>query len=256
MQIYIYNHRRDPVDERDHKFHLKLPQIEAKALPTHVDLRTSGFIPPVLDQSSLGSCTANATSNALRFLLKKEKLQDWSPSRLFIYYYSRLIEGTVSEDSGCVIRDVMKEVATYGACSESNWPYDVEKFTLHPPSSAVRAAQTHIKNFQYMSVNQDLITIKNALVQGLPVIFGMDVYSSFESDAVAQSGIVPMPNVTTETLLGGHCQAIYGFDDSTQRFTVMNSWSANWGDKGFSYIPYAYILSSHASDFWVCKSFV
>jgi len=256
MPKYIYNHRKQPIDERDHKFHLTVPQLTT-TLPSHVDLRTTGFMPPVLDQSQIGSCTANATSNALRYCLHKEKVTDFQPSRLFIYYYSRLIENSVNEDSGAVIRDVMKAVQTYGACSENNWGYDISKFTVHPPTNVVRAAQSHVKNFQYLAVNQDLNSIKNALVQNFPIVFGMSVYSSFESDTVAKTGQVPMPNLQTEQNLGGHCQLICGFQDSTQTFIVMNSWNVSWGDKGFCYIPYAYLLDASLSqDFWVIKHFV
>ena len=255
MPKYIYNHKRQPVDNNDHKFHLHVPQLAT--LPASVDLRNTGFVPPVLDQGQLGSCTANATSNALRYCLRKEKTTDFQPSRLFIYYYSRLLENTVNQDSGAVIRDVMKAVQTYGACSEVNWPYNISQFTVHPPTSAVRAAQSHVAGFQYLAVNQDLNSIKNALAQGFPVVFGMSVYESFESETVAQTGIVPMPNTTTEQNLGGHAQHILGYNDSTQMFTVMNSWNTTWGDKGFCYIPYAYLTNSDlASDFWTLRHFV
>jgi C1A family cysteine protease len=258
MSKYIYNHKRQETDDNDHKFHLCVYQINSTTLPTHIDLRDSGNLPPVLDQSVLGSCTANATSNAIRYILKKENAaRVFQPSRLFIYYYSRLIENTVNDDSGAVIRDVMKAVAMYGACSENNWTYDVSKFTIHPPLNVVMAAQTHIKSFQYMAVNQDLNSMKNALAQNFPIIFGMSVYTSFEDDIVSKTGQVPMPNLQNEENLGGHCQLICGFSDEKQHFIVMNSWNTSWGDNGFCYIPYQYLLDNNlASDFWVCRNFV
>lgn len=252
----VYNYKFQEEDPNDHKFHLHVAQMQATALPSQVDLRDSGYMPPVLDQSCLGACTANATSNALRFCLKKNKaVKDFQPSRLFIYYYSRLLEGTINEDSGAVIRDVMKAVHTYGACSENNWGYDISKFTVLPPAAVFRAAQTHIKGFQYMAVNQDLNSLKNALAQGFPIVFGMSVYSSFESDTVAKTGVVPMPNQNDQNL-GGHAQIICGYKDDTQQFIVMNSWG-NWGDKGFCYIPYKYLLDGNlSSDFWVVRNFI
>jgi C1A family cysteine protease len=255
MTKYIYNHRRQEKDSRDLHFHLTVPQLAT--LPSHVDLRTSGYMPPVLDQTSLGSCTANATSNALRYCLRKEKLADFQPSRLYIYYYSRLIENTVNEDSGAVIRDVMKAVHTYGACSENNWGYDISMFTVHPPTSAVRAGLSHVKGFQYLAVNQDLNTIKNALVQGFPVIFGVSVFSSFESDSVMQTGDVPMPNTQTEKCLGGHAILMVAFSDETQRFTFMNSWGVGVGKQGYFTLPYQYVLDPNlSSDLWTIRHFV
>ena len=159
MPKYIYNHKKDPVDDRDFKFHLHSLITPNVNLPVSVDLRR-GTLPPVLDQSTLGSCTANAVSNSLRFLLKKKNIPDYQPSRLFIYYFSRLIEGTPDEDSGCVIRDVMKEVATYGACSEHLLPYDITQFKIKPNEQCQKAALQHVKSFKYMSVKQDLTSLK------------------------------------------------------------------------------------------------
>ena len=252
---YIYNHKNDPVDTRDYMFNLKV--IQLTTLPPSADLRKTGYIPKTLNQGSLGSCTANATSNALRFCLKKEKALEFQPSRLFIYYFTRLIENSVMEDSGCCIRNVMKEIQIYGVCSENNWGYDVSKFNVHPPTAAVRAARTHISSFQYLSVNQDLNSIKNALVQGFPIIFGIKVYESLESDTVFKNGVIPMPNTTKEQCLGGHCILMIGYDDSTHRFTFQNSWGETVGQNGFFTIPYEYVLDSNlAFDFWVCTKFV
>jgi C1A family cysteine protease len=254
MSKYIYNHRPQQKDSRDLQFHLTVPQLTT--LPSHVDLRASGYMPPVLDQGFLGSCVANATSNALRYCLRKEKLKDWLPSRLYIYYYSRLIENTVNEDSGAVIRDVMKAVHTYGACSENNWGYDITKFTIHPPTNAVRAGLSHVKSFQYLAVNQDLISIKNALVMGYPIIFGIAVFESLETDIVMQTGDIPIPNTQTEKCLGGHAILMTGYSDETQRFTFLNSWGDQVGKQGYFTLPYAYVLDpSLCSDLWTCKYF-
>ena len=252
MSKYIYNHISDPVDDRDFKFDKHCLIIPSVSLPVSVDLRRGG-LPQVLDQSTLGSCTANAISNSLRF---KGKLA-YQPSRLFIYYFSRLIEGTVSEDSGCVIRDVMKEIAMYGACSEHLLPYDIIKYTIKPSDQCQKAALQHIKSFKYMSVNQDMTSLKNALCQGYMITFGISVFDSFESDAVAKTGYVPMPDTQNEQNLGGHCINIVGYSDVSKLFTIMNSWSDSWGDNGFCYLPYKYVLDSNlASDFWICENYI
>jgi len=251
--IHIYNHKKDLPDHRDLKFETFHPEV--KALPAKiVDLRTSNFTSPILDQGQLGSCTANASSNALRYLLKKEKLTEWQPSRLYIYWFSRLLEGTVNEDSGCYIRDVMKAIHTYGACDEKLLPYNINNFRIRPSNSCVRNATPHIKNFRYLSVSNNETSIKNCIVSGFPIVFGIEIYESFESDTVANTGIVPMPNISTEQMLGGHCVTIYGFDDVKKQYIVMNSWGPRWGDKGFFYLPYDYV-TRYGSDLWVLKFF-
>lgn len=255
MPRFLYNHKRDIPDPRDYKFNVAFPNLHTSTLPTCVDLRKDPCIPGVLDQGNLGSCTANATSNALLFCLKKEKLNSLmnQPSRLFIYYYSRLIENTVNEDSGCFIRDVMKAVQVYGACDEKLWPYNISTFTICPSTQAIQNATTH-KKFNYYSVQQNLNSLKNALAQGFPIIFGIMVYESLESDIAIRTGNIPMPNTSKEKLLGGHCILLTGYDDNTKLFTFMNSWGKSVGKNGFFTLPYQYVLDPNlSSDFWTIK---
>src|SRR5436189_172663 len=96
-----------------------------------MDLRKQ--CPEVYDQGQLGSCTANAIGGALEFdQMKQKQRRPFAPSRLFIYYNEREIEGTVDADSGAQIRDGVKSVATQGACKETTWPYEIDKFRDQP----------------------------------------------------------------------------------------------------------------------------
>lgn len=250
----IYNHIKDKPDTRDFKFSAVVKPVKI-TLPISVDLRISTkCVPKILDQGSLGSCTANASSNCLRYLLKKQLLKDWQPSRLFIYYYSRLLEHTIKEDSGASIRDVMKAIHTYGACDEKLLPYNIETFAIRPSNKCVRDASPHTKNFKYLSVSNNLTDIKRCVSSGFPVVIGIDIYESFETDEVAKTGIVPMPAELTENYLGGHCVAVFGYSDVKKCFIVMNSWGSTWGDKGFFYLPYEYMLK-YGSDLWTISFF-
>jgi len=251
--LHIYNHKKDKPDARDFKFET-FHVATTSAPPQILDLRNTNFCPPVLDQGQLGSCTANASSNALRFLLKKEKLKEWQPSRLYIYWFSRFLEGTTGEDSGCYIRDVMSSIHTYGACDEKLLPYNINIFRNRPSNTCVRNATPHIKNFKYLSVSNNLTSIKNCLASGFPIVFGFDVYESFETQEVANTGIVPMPDTSSEELLGGHCVCIYGYNDTKKQYLVMNSWGSGWGDKGYFYLPYDYV-NLYGSDLWTLRFF-
>lgn len=246
---YIYNWKRQAVDARDYKLD-ELVHLTALSFPKKYSLREQ--LPPVLDQGHLGSCVSNATANALRYCLKKEHEVDFAPSRLYMYYYTRLIEGNVNKDTGCDIRDAMKELHTYGGCHESVWPYDISKFTKRPANKCTREAKTHLEGFKYVAVRQNLNSIKSALVSGFPVIFGVDVYSSFESPDAMETGNIQMPDTDKEELLGGHCILLCGYDDTTELFTFQNSWNTSVGDLGFFTLPYKYVLDKNlASDFWV-----
>ena len=127
-QIARYGWTPDLPDQRDHLYAAPPPMLGA--LPPSADLTSA--CPPVYDQGQLGSCTANAIGAAIEFDRLKQKLPDIVPSRLFIYYNERVIEGTVRSDSGAQIRDGIKSVASVGVCPEPEWPYRIAKFATRP----------------------------------------------------------------------------------------------------------------------------
>jgi len=220
-----------------------------------VDLRDK--CPPIYDQGNLGSCTANAIAAAYQFdEMKQGESNAFIPSRLFIYYNERNIEGTVSTDSGAQIRDGIKSINTVGVCPETMWPYDPTKFTDQPSSECYADAKQY-HTVQYKKLEQDLNQFKQCLLEGLPFVFGIVVYESFESDAVTQTGNVPMPNTDTEKQIGGHAMMCVGYDTDKQVFIVRNSWNNSWGDKGYCYIPFDYLANTDlqlASDFWTIET--
>jgi C1A family cysteine protease len=207
-------------------------------LPSSVDLRSSDS--PILDQGQLGSCTANGIGGCINFIQR-----GFMASRLFIYFNERLSEGTIGDDAGANIADGITSVQTQGVCDESIWPYDISQFTTPPPASAYEVALKDIVT-DYLSCST-VLEIKNCLASGFPVVFGMTVFASFESEETASTGVVPMP-AEGEEQLGGHCMKIVGYDDANARVIVANSWGTGWGDKGYCYIPYAFI-DAYASDF-------
>ena len=241
-----YGWKRDQHDERDIMY--APPPIR---LPSKVDLRP--ICPPVLNQGSLGSCTSNALASSHHFDQMKQKLlQQISPSRLMIYYNEREIEGTINEDAGAMLRDGIKTLAAAGVCSETMWPYDISKFTAKPPQECYTAALPY-RIIQYQRLFQSLVSFKTCLAQGYPFVLGFQVYASFESEQVAKTGIMSMPR-PNEKNLGGHAVLCVGYDDARQCFIIMNSWGAGWGDQGFFYMPYNYMVNrSLASDFWTIR---
>lgn len=238
----------DTPDSRDVKY--SAPQAVVFYLPPKVDLRTQ--LPPVYAQGSLGSCTAQAVCAAFHFCQMKQKLYNFAPSRLFTYYTTRDIEGTIYEDSGAMLRDTIKSINKFGACPESIWPYDITKFTLKPTVTCYETASRH-KAVSYRQVSQNLDQMKGCLAEGYPFAFGMTVYESFEGSTVAQTGVLQMPT-SGEKEVGGHAILVVGYDNATQRFLIRNSWGADWGSKGHFTLPYSYILNPDlATDFWTIR---
>jgi len=245
FQIRRYGWQRDLPDHRDHVF--AAPLAALGPLPTKVDLRPQ--CPPVYDQRQLGSCTANAIGGAIQFDRLKQKISDFVPSRLFIYYNERVLEHSVNSDSGAQIRDGIKSVGAQGDCPETEWPYNLAKFKTKPAAACYTEALKY-KVVSYQRVPQTLGQLKGCLASGYPFVFGFTVYESFESAAVAKSGHATLPK-STEAVVGGHAVVGVGYDDAKQWFVVRNSWGTGWGMKGYFTLPYAYVTDSNlASDFW------
>jgi len=108
----------DLPDHRDLMYAAIAPRLPR--LPAKVDLRPK--CSAVENQGKLGSCTANALAGAVEFLEVKDGANFVDLSRLFIYYNERVIEGTVTEDSGAFLRDGIKSLAKQDVCPEPDWP--------------------------------------------------------------------------------------------------------------------------------------
>ncbi len=220
----------------------------AVPLPAQVDLDLSSFH---YDQLDLGSCTANAVSALFQF---RELEQDGSapvPSRLALYYWTRLLQKTVDHDSGATLRGTIKAAVKYGMGPESLWRYDVSRFKKQPNAKFIAEAAKHkVKKTEYARVPQTLSSLRKTLADGHPIVFGFTVYESFMSEAVAKTGVVPMPK-PDERADGGHAVILTGYCDKRQAFRVKNSWGKSWGDKGYCWMPYDMITDSNISDdFW------
>jgi C1A family cysteine protease len=239
----------DLPDHRDQLF-AAAPAILAK-LPAKKDLKSG--CPPVYDQGQLGSCTANAIAGAIQFDQKKQGVKVFTPSRLFIYYNERAMEGHVNSDSGAAIRDGVKSIANQGVCPETEWPYDIVKFVDEPsPQCYADAKACEAVSYQRL-VSTNLNQLKGCIASGYPFVFGFTVYDAFESEQMAKTGQLSMPG-PKEKVQGGHAVLAVGYDDATQRFAVRNSWGKDWGLKGYFTMPYAYLTSTDlADDFWAVR---
>jgi C1A family cysteine protease len=244
----MYGWKRDLPDHRD-RFFLERVAV----LPKAADLRSG--MPAIYDQGNLGSCTANAVSAALDFDRHKQGKPFETPSRLFVYYNERKDDGDISTDAGASIRESIKAVTHYGACPETEWPYNIAKFTAKPAAKCYKDALLY-EGLTYLSVTQSATALKSSLALGFPVCIGISVYESFESATVAKTGIVPLP-AKSEQMLGGHAVLLCGYNDAKGVWVVRNSWGASWGGplQGYCYMPYAYLTNPGlSSDFWTLRS--
>jgi len=251
--------QRDLPDHRD--FLYSAPLARLRALRPKMDLRKG--CPPVYDQGALGSCTANAIAAAVQFdRLKAKQKPDFVPSRLFIYYNERVIEHTTRFDAGAQLRDGIKAVSKQGVCPETEWPYDDTvpsnedaPFPKGAPAGKKPPAQCYkdalkYNAITYQRVQQTLAQMKGCLADGYPFVFGFTVYEKWYDKPTA---VLPLPG-SNEGTVGGHAVLAVGYDDTKQLFTFRNSWGAKVGDKGYFYMPYAYLGDANlASDLWTIR---
>ena len=232
----IYNLKPQKEDKRDFIY-----------VPHNLTVPSSHFLNdvqmvscPILDQGNLGSCLPNALY-ALFYILSVRNIK---LSRLQLYMVCRAIDGnSLTEDTGSTIRGSMKAISKYGLCNESLWSYDISNFDKLAPSNAFRNLYK-LNGFTYTFITQDLTSIKEVIADGSPIVVGIILYSSFESTNANKYGLIPMPDTKTEKLLGGHAILLVGYHDNTKVFKFQNSWGTSWGDKGYGYISYDYILDN------------
>lgn len=211
------------------------------SLPPSADV--SALMPPVNDQSALGSCVANSLCETLEYL-ERQGQADTLFSRLYLYYYGRAKEGVQpTDDSGMFIGDAVAVLQERGVCLESSWPYVIGSYSQQPPAACDAEAAQRKVVLAFGLPN--LFCVKACLAQGFPCAFGMEVYSSLENTT---TGDVEMPQ-PGEVSSGGHAVVAVAYSDETQRITFQNSWGASWGRGGLGTIPYAMVTRGIAADF-------
>ena len=213
------------------------------------------------DQGELGSCTANSLAKHFRFAHKL----DYDPSRLFIYYMERAMEGSIESDSGAMLSDGMKVLAKMGVPPETEWPYDISKFTDKPTTKVIEDAKKETAHHYYRVLDVD--DLKQVLNAKHVVSFGMTVYETFETQAVSDTAFLPMPKYG-ENAIGGHAILAcdygvasdwlsaatikkLGIGSDLEVVKVLNSWGEDFGQKGFFFMPLAYFQDPNlVTDLW------
>jgi C1A family cysteine protease len=239
-----------------------VPKLGGEEPPTSVDLRQ--WCSPVEDQGELGSCTAHAGVGMIEYLERKAYGKHIDASRLFLYKVTRKLAG-FSGDSGAWLRNTMGGIRLFGVPPESYWPYVEAQFEEEPPAFCFSLGQNYQAVIYYRldplgtDPQATLASIKSHLASQVPSMFGFTVYQSIRG--ASGDGKVPFP-FEGEKVAGGHAVMAVGYDDdleitnsagTTTRGALLfrNSWTANWGEEGYGWLPYEYVLQGLAIDWWV-----
>lgn len=222
---------------------------EAAILPPIKDLRAIN--PPIYNQGNLNTCTAQVMAALIDITRVASEMPLASPSRLFIYWFTRAITGQQNVDNGASIKDSISAVLNHGYCFESLWPYVQDNLFLSPSALAQSDSLAHRVNEKIAL--DGLQQIKQSISNSRPVAFGLRVYSSF-FDADENNGVVPIPDPNEPSF--GHAGLLVGYDDAQNRLIMRNSWGLQMqdgtpcGDQGYYYLPYDYFSGPFTSDYW------
>ncbi len=236
---------------------------EQKKLPKVIDLRQ--WCSPIKNQGQLGSCTANAAAGLIEYFEKKAFGDYINCSRLFLYKTTRNLLKKKG-DYGAYIRSTMMAMVLFGVVPEKYWDYNIEKFDDEPDAFCYAYAQNY-QTAQYFRLDpagmkkEDLLKqIKINLAAFVPSMFGFTVYNSI-AYADKHEGKIPFPS-KYDKVEGGHAVVAVGYDDDITitnlenniktkgAILIRNSWGIEWGDNGYGWLPYEYVLSGLAVDWW------
>ena len=237
------------------RYHPNLESIK------EVDLRPQFPVEPY-DQGALGSCTSQAWTGLFEFLAHKQKDPYVAMSRLGFYYEEREKMGTVDQDSGAQISTGASVIKDSGIGLESLLPYDITKFSEKPSETYYDDMKYH-KAVKVERVKKTVKDITQSLMDGYPVVCGIMIYESFESEQSMKTGVVPDPDTKKEKLLGGHAILMVGCKmiNNKPYFICRNSWGTSVQDQGYFYLSENFVMGNAGmfgrqelcSDLWTIK---
>ena len=250
---------KEPVRSMVSKVGLGAETIRA---PAAIDLRQ--WCSPIEDQGATNSCTANAGVGLVEYFERRAHGKHLDASRLFLYKATRNLlkwEG----DTGAFLRTAMSAMVLFGVPPEEYWPFDAARVDDEPPAFCYAFAQ-NFQTMQYFRLDPPqtasdrlLSRIKAFLTAGIPPMFGFTVFRSIWQ--ARPNGEIPFPS-DWERRTGGHAVVAVGYDDSrpikniyggettTGALLIRNSWGTGWGEDGYGWLPYDYVLRGLAIDWW------
>jgi len=196
-------------------------------MPAHLDwsdMNGENFMTSVKDQHPCGTCATFSSLAAVEGLIK-------------IAMDNSFIEPNLSEQHtfSCegplpyTFFHPMIYLKNHGAPDEDCYPYNCDYFG-HRPACVDTCSDWENRVFKIDGYTFMMFPspdkIKAALQDG-PIVGGFQVFEDFQ---YYTGGVYEH---VTGGILGGHGVAVVGYDDEGEYWICKNSWSENWGEKGY-----------------------
>jgi len=218
-------------------------------LPTTYDWRSQGVNIPVRNQGGCGSCWAFSTVGAMEGALARAGVASPDLSEQYLvscnnsgwscnggwFAHDYHVNNYISPQTvaGAVLESDFPYTATNGSCSRSyNHPYRLNSWNYVSSSYGMPSVDA----------------IKNAIYTYGPISVGVCVGSSFQA---YRSGVFATNDTSSCGGSINHAVVLTGWDDSTQSWSMRNSWGSSWGESGYMRIRYGYSNIGYSASYVV-----
>jgi C1A family cysteine protease len=221
--------------------------------PESVDWRE--FCPAMKDQETLAASSAFSCADLLTYFERRASGRLIEPSRLFVFRTAQRLLGRTG-DNGVPLRAVLRAIRQVGVPAEELWPFQPERLQ-ESPDAFIYAAARRFPGLCYVRLDapgqrgrETLKIVKSYLAAGFACVFGFPA-----STGVTNEPDIPYPTVF-DSVRGGQAALAVGFDDRRRirsdrgGLLVGCAWGSGWGDRGFGWLPYSYVVHQLAVDFW------
>ncbi|MFT5617803.1 MAG: hypothetical protein ACI85I_001029, partial [Arenicella sp.] len=185
-----------------------------------------------------GSCTGWSSTYAARTisyaiqnnLTDRAKITSLAFSPSYAYNQAKL---GADCSRGAYIFDALTILRDQGVARLSDFPYECNRKPSY--SDKQKAANYKIQDYKRLNGYGDtyVSAIKKSISEKKPVVMSMKCFGSFSNAKELWNGVPDLDR-------GLHAMTIIGYDDYKfgGAFEIMNSWGANWGNGGFTWVRY------------------
>jgi hypothetical protein len=200
---------------------------------------------PIEDQGQVGTCVTFSTTALAEAILRKRLHPVPPPAMAERALYSLTkhhFETDAIDQEGLYVQDALQVLEQYGYVLEKDFPYtpaDAATIIAPVPDSLLHTDH-ELKGFQRvggseLSPASLQARMELALFEAGPCVIGISWQNDwFTPDAHGFLSLNP-----TQGAAGGHEVVVVGKSSTKAAFRVRNSWSADWGDAGYCWLPFA-----------------